>query len=412
VALVEKSLDGAVGTITLNCPEKHNALSANLAADFLEALRDLTDEGARVVVVRAPRGAKVWSAGHDLTELPANDCDPLTCDDPLRRVVRAIKESPTPIIAIVEGGVWGSACEVVMSCDMVVAAEGSTFTIAPARPGVPCDIVGTLNFMQSVGLPIIKEMLFTTQPISADRALRLGLVNQVVPAEHLEDATAGLAAQIIKNPPWVISRFKEQLRALTEARRLNPEDLQRIEAARRRIYESANHLREKKWSPSQVTPMPSGKNCETRANDYTAKSAKPLAVFLANIGTPSDFEARTKYALSFFQAGGFQAITNGGFTDACTAAKGFAGSDARIAVICSSDEKYEDVAEDTAAELKAAGARTVILVGDPRAKEERYREAGVDRFISMKCDVQGMLRDLMIEEECRAGGIAEFENVA
>ena len=107
---------------------------------MLAALTELTSSGARVIVLRESKGAKVWSAGHDVRELPTNGRDPLTYDDPLRRVVRMIKESPTPIIAMVEGGVWGGACEVVMSCDIVIAAEGTTFAITPAKLGVPYDI--------------------------------------------------------------------------------------------------------------------------------------------------------------------------------------------------------------------------------------------------------------------------------
>ena len=140
-------------------------LSAPLISDLLAALSDLTSSGARVIVLRARKGAKVWSAGHDVRELPTNGRDPLTYDDPLRRVVRVIKESPTPIIAMIEGGVWGGACEVVVSGHIVVAAEGATFAITPAKLGVPYDIEGTLSFMQSVSLPILKEMLFTAQPM-------------------------------------------------------------------------------------------------------------------------------------------------------------------------------------------------------------------------------------------------------
>src|SRR5262249_14795666 len=110
-ALVKKSLEGSVGTITLDNPAKHNSLSAALIGVLLAALSVLTSSGARVIVLRAQKGAKVWSAGHDVRELPTNGRDPLTYDDPLRRVVRAIKESPTPIIAVIEGGVWGGACE-------------------------------------------------------------------------------------------------------------------------------------------------------------------------------------------------------------------------------------------------------------------------------------------------------------
>jgi len=239
--LVKKSLDRNIGTITLDNSSKHNALGAALIGELLVALADLTNAGARAIVLRAYKGAKVWSAGHDVRELPTNGRDPLTYDDPLRRVVRVIKESPTPIIAMVEGGVWGGACEVVMSCDIVIAAEGTTFAITPAKLGVPYDIEGTLSFMQSVSLPVIKEMLFTAQPMTADRALRVGLINQVVPAERLESATTELAGCMIHNSPLVISLLKEQLRVLGEAHPLNPEGFQRIQAIRRRIYDSADY---------------------------------------------------------------------------------------------------------------------------------------------------------------------------
>lgn len=240
-SLVKKLLDGNIGTITLDNPSKHNTLGAALIGELLLALSDLTNAGARAIVLRAYKGAKVWSAGHDVRELPTNGRDPLTYDDPLRRVVRVIKESPTPIIAMVEGGVWGGACEVVMSCDIVIAAEGTTFAITPAKLGVPYDIEGTLSFMQSVSLPVIKEMLFTAQPMTADRALRVGIINQVVPAERLESATTELAGYVIRNSPLVISLLKEQLCVLGEAHPLNPEGFQRIQAIRRRIYDSTDY---------------------------------------------------------------------------------------------------------------------------------------------------------------------------
>ncbi|MGO9597442.1 MAG: methylmalonyl-CoA decarboxylase [Isosphaeraceae bacterium] len=241
MALVQKSAEGAVGTITLDHPEKHNALSAELISDLLEALASLTDSGARVVVLRSYRGAKVWSAGHDVRELPTDGRDPLTYHDPLRRVVRAIKEAPLPVLAMVEGSVWGGACELVMSCDMVVAAEGATFALTPAKLGVPYDIAGVQNFMQSVSLPIIKEMLFTAQPMPAARALQAGLINQIVPADRLEGATAELTAQMTRNSPLVIGLLKEELNVLSGATALSPEGFERIQGLRRRIYDSADY---------------------------------------------------------------------------------------------------------------------------------------------------------------------------
>ena len=77
-----------------------------------------------------------------MRELPTNGRDPLTYHDPLRQAVRAIKETSAPVLAMVEGSVWGGACELVMSCDLVVAAEGATFALTPAKLGVPYDIAG------------------------------------------------------------------------------------------------------------------------------------------------------------------------------------------------------------------------------------------------------------------------------
>jgi methylmalonyl-CoA decarboxylase len=191
--LVTTSLENDIGTVTLNNSKKLNALSAALIADLLEAGKQLNASGAKVAILRSAPGVKVWSAGHDVNELPTNGRDPLTYDDPLRQVVRAIHETRMPVIAMIEGSVWGGACEVVMACDIVVAAEGATFAITPAKLGVPYDIVGVLTFMQRIGLPVLKEMLFTAQPMSAKRAAEVGLVNQVVPGDRLVEATMTLA---------------------------------------------------------------------------------------------------------------------------------------------------------------------------------------------------------------------------
>ena len=241
IPLVTTSLENNIGTVTLNNAKKHNALNAELIADLLEAGIKLNATGAKVVILRAAPGVKVWSAGHDVKELPTNGRDPLTYDDPLRPVVRANHETRMPVIAMIEGSVWGGACEVVMACDIVVAAEEASFAITPAKLGVPYDIVGVLTFMQNAGLGILKEMLFTAQPISARRAEQVGLVNQVVPGDRLEEATMTLAAQIARNSPLVISLLKEQLRVLSESTPLNPNTFERIQSLRRQIYDSADY---------------------------------------------------------------------------------------------------------------------------------------------------------------------------
>jgi methylmalonyl-CoA mutase len=120
-------------------------------------------------------------------------------------------------------------------------------------------------------------------------------------------------------------------------------------------------------------------------------------VFLANMGPVAHHTARASYAKNFFEAGGFEVIGNSGFKDA-DAAAAFAESGATVAVICSSDKLYPECVPAVAPKLKAAGARTVVLAGNPGASESAWRAAGVDRFIFIKCDVLGTLRELLRQE--------------
>lgn len=238
--VLEQTAD-AVGTITLNNPRMHNALSAALLDGLIAALARMQTAQVRVVVLRAPPGARVFSAGHDVKELPLSGTDPLTFVDPLRRAVRAIEEHPAPVIAMIEGSVWGGACELVMSCDLLVAAEEATFAITPAKLGVPYNLSGVLNLSKSASMARIKEMLFTAQPFPAAWVRDAGLVNHVVPKDRLETVTRELCARILQNSPTVIAILKEELRVLSEAHPLNPEAFERIQSLRRAIYNSADY---------------------------------------------------------------------------------------------------------------------------------------------------------------------------
>ncbi len=125
-------------------------------------------------------------------------------------------------------------------------------------------------------------------------------------------------------------------------------------------------------------------------------------VFLANLGTPNDFLARSTYAHDFFAAGGFVPLTNDGFSEAQAVADAFATSGTAIAVICSTDARYATDVEEVAPRLRAAGARTVILAGNPGSNEARYRAAGVNQFIFIKCNVLEILRSLLHEMGVRS----------
>jgi len=156
-----------------------------------------------------------------------------------------------------------------------------------------------------------------------------------------------------------------------------------------------------------LTPHPFAEPFEElrdASDAWQAAHGKRPRVFLANMGSVAHHTARATYAKNFFEAGGFEVIGNNGFKDADAAAKAFAGSGATIAVLCSSDKLYLEIVPQVAPKLKAAGARSVVLAGNPGANEAAWRAAGVDRFIFIKCDVLATLREMLREEGVPLGG--------
>jgi methylmalonyl-CoA decarboxylase len=238
--ILAKSVD-SIGTITLDNERRRNALSQPLVEETIDALRSFQQAKARVVIFRAKPGAKVFSAGHDVDELPESRRDPLGWDDPLRQLVREIENFPGPVIAMIEGSVWGGATETVFACDFIVATETATFAVTPAKLGVPYNVGGMLTFLNATGLRIAKEMTFTGQPIDAIRAERHGIINYVVPVTEVEAFTLRLARQIAENAPLSIAVMKEQLRILAGAHTMSPQGFERVQGLRRVVYDSYDY---------------------------------------------------------------------------------------------------------------------------------------------------------------------------
>jgi methylmalonyl-CoA decarboxylase len=239
--LVLTHIDDGVGTIVMNHGAKRNALSEALIAGIRDGLDRCRGERMRSVVLRAPAGARVWSAGHDIAELPSGGRDPLGWGDALRVLVRAIQEFPAPVIGLIEGGVWGGACEVAMACDILVATPDVTFAITPAKLGIPYNLSGLLTLLNMIPLPVAKEMLFTAQPIPVERAKALGIVNHVRPAAEIEAFVRDLAASIGRNAPLSIAAMKEELRMLASAHTMSPTMFERMQGLRRIVYDSQDY---------------------------------------------------------------------------------------------------------------------------------------------------------------------------
>ena len=241
MALILTEKKDSTGIITLNHADKRNALSEALIEEVTSALIGFRAQEIRAVVLRAQPGVKVWSAGHDVSELPDGGRDPLGWADPLRVLIRAIHEFPAPVLGFIEGSVWGGACEVAMACDILVATPEASFAITPAKLGVPYNLGGLMTLINMIPLPILNEMLYTAQPLPARQALNLGMINYIKPTDEIEAFVLAMADGIGKNSPLSIAVMKDSLRLLSRAHAVTPDLFERIQGMRRIVYDSADY---------------------------------------------------------------------------------------------------------------------------------------------------------------------------
>ncbi|WP_424362665.1 methylmalonyl-CoA decarboxylase [Methylocystis parvus] len=239
--LISVSVDEYIGVIALRNPAKRNALSRDLMGALTDAFARFAAQKIRVVVLRAAPDMKVWSAGHDIGELPQAGRDPLSYADPLEETLRAIRSFPGPVVAMVHGSVWGGAFDLVLSCDLVIADETATFAITPVNLGLPYNTTGLLHFTGRLRANVIKELFFTAASANADTALEWGIINHLVPAAELEAHTMALARKMAAKAPLAMAAIKEQLHILSDYQPIAAQVFERVQETRRRAYESADY---------------------------------------------------------------------------------------------------------------------------------------------------------------------------
>ena len=242
MSLVAKEVDGPVHLLTLHDPARRNALSAALLDELIESLRQSADERCRALILRAIPVQGVWSSGHDIDELPHGERDPLTWDNPLEAALRAVRDAPFPIIAQVDGSVWGGACDLAFTCDLVVAIRSSTFAITPVRLGIPYNTAGVAHFVSALPVHIAKEMFFTAAPMPADRLAHFGVVNRLTEDAFEAQVTARqMADHISALAPLAIAAIKAEITSLTDAGLLNSEAFERLTSLRNRAWTSSDY---------------------------------------------------------------------------------------------------------------------------------------------------------------------------
>ncbi|HTW83917.1 MAG TPA: enoyl-CoA hydratase [Candidatus Sulfotelmatobacter sp.] len=200
-------LDDGIATLTLNRPEKRNALSLEVMLELTAAFEALgADRGVRVVVLRGVGPA--FSSGHDLREMLARSVDDYRRTfDVCVKLMQTVQAIPQPVIAEIAGIATAAGCQLVATCDLAVASSEARF----ATPGVKIGLFCTTPMValtRAIGRKRAMEMLLTGEPIDAQTAAEWGLVNRVVPPEQLSAATRALAARIADAASFVVGLGK------------------------------------------------------------------------------------------------------------------------------------------------------------------------------------------------------------
>lgn len=235
-SFIKTNVAEKIATIAFANYAKRNALSKGLITEIISALNDFSQKDVRALVLKSEQKNKVWSSGHDVSELPQSCRDPLPADDELEILLSSVQSFRAPIIAMIDGEVWGGACDLVMCCDLVYGDDTSSFAITPVKLGLPYTASGISHFLSRLPLNIVNEMFCSALPIGAKRAAEIGILNELLPAANLEAKVYEMAQIIASRSPQAISAYKAQVQMLVDAYSLSPSSYERLQSIRRNVY--------------------------------------------------------------------------------------------------------------------------------------------------------------------------------
>ncbi len=247
--------------VEMQDPQHLNCLSEELCTEMREALDAAYKNECVGVVIKSQTSHGVWSAGHNIKELPTDGHDPLAYNVPMERLLRKVQDLAIPVIAYVEGTVWGGACDLCLSCDMIVAVDTATFAITPAKIGIPYNASGIMHFINQLGINKAREMFFTGMPIQATDALNVGLLNAIAPIEELPQLLEErFLNPLRRNSVLSISAIKRQFRILSRAATvISSESFEKINSFRDKVYRGADYAEGINAFLEKRTPQYTGK---------------------------------------------------------------------------------------------------------------------------------------------------------
>lgn len=213
---LEKNVEARLGVITLNRPEVRNAINPAMREELMRAFDELEgDAGVRAVIVTG--GPKVFAAGADIAAMVDKTAMEQFSRSSLWDLTFRMEQSRKPVIAAVAGFCLGGGCELAMACDVRIAAESARFGQAEINIGIIPGGGGTVRLTRLVGLGKAKELVLTGKMIDAGEALRIHLVNEVVPDDRLMEAAMEMARMMTRHSPVALGLAKYAVQNAADA---------------------------------------------------------------------------------------------------------------------------------------------------------------------------------------------------
>lgn len=204
-------VEGQIGIITINRPKALNALNSAVL-DELDKTLDAVDQEAIRCLILTGAGEKSFVAGADIGEMSTlTKAEGEAFGKKGNDVLRKLETFPIPVIAAVNGFALGGGCEISMSCDIRICSENAVFGQPEVGLGITPGFGGTQRLARIVGTGKAKEMIYGARNIKAEEAYRIGLVNNVYPAEELMPAAKKLASTIARNAPIAVRNCKRAI---------------------------------------------------------------------------------------------------------------------------------------------------------------------------------------------------------
>ena len=203
--------DGAVGWITFDHPQRHNAMSMAMWQALSTAVRGFQDDDAIRVIVLRGAGHKAFVSGADISQFEQRRSSPESTrayDQATGKATDDLAQVGKPTIAMVRGYCIGGGVSIAASCDLRIADESARFGVPAARLGLGYGFAGVRKLVDLIGPAFTKEIFFTARQFSAQEALAMGLVNRVVPGAQLESQVRDCALSIAANAPLTVSSVK------------------------------------------------------------------------------------------------------------------------------------------------------------------------------------------------------------